>query len=82
MAPYKYVNLTDPDAHQSNNENKGVPYIQSVYIEDIDMPFLSMVVFMVKWAIASIPAILILMVLFAIFGGLFLGVFATLAAFY
>ena len=41
-----------------------------VKISDINMPFWSMVVFMVKWAIASIPAILILMLLFAIFGGL------------
>jgi hypothetical protein len=41
-----------------------------VKISDINMPFWSMVVFMVKWAIASIPAILILMFLFAIFGGL------------
>ena len=47
--------------------NKGT---QKVKISDIDMPFVSMIVFMVKWAIASIPAILILMVLFFIFGGL------------
>ena len=63
-------------------ENGQKKETQKVKISDIDMPFGSMVVFMVKWAIASIPAILILMVLFAIFGGLFLGVFATLAAFY
>ena len=55
---------------------------KTVKVSDFDMPFGSMVVFMVKWAIASIPAILILMVLFAIFGGLILGIFATLASFY
>ena len=83
MAPYKYVNLTDSDAHQSNNEGTQTVKIEGpVNIVDIYMPFGSMVVFMVKWAIASIPAILILMVLFAIFGGLILGIFATLAAFY
>ena len=34
-----------------------------VTIVDIHMPFGSMVVFMVKWAIASIPAVIILVVL-------------------
>ena len=63
----------------NNTSNKGT---QTVKVSDFNMPFVSMVVFMVKWAIASIPAILILMVLFAIFGGLILGIFATLAAFY
>ena len=51
----------------NNTSNKGT---QTVKISDIDMPFVSMIIFMVKWAIASIPAILILMVLFFIFGGL------------
>jgi uncharacterized membrane protein YvbJ len=45
-----------------------------VRITDIDMPFGSMVAFMVKWAIASIPAFVILFVLgllvAAVFGGL------------
>ena len=31
-----------------------------VVITDVRMPFWSMVVFMVKWALASIPAIIIL----------------------
>ncbi len=31
-----------------------------VIVQDIRMPFLSMVIFMVKWVIASIPALLIL----------------------
>jgi len=43
-----------------------------VTITDIKMPFLSMVVFMVKWAIASIPAFFILWIigaaLFALLG--------------
>lgn len=43
-------------------------------IIDIQMPFFSMVTFMVKWAVASIPAILILLFLglatSAFFGGL------------
>jgi CHASE3 domain sensor protein len=55
----------------NNTSNKGT---QTVKVSDIDIPFESMVIFMVKWAIASIPAILILMVLFAIFGGFFVGI--------
>ena len=34
-----------------------------VVVTDIKMPFGSMVVFMVKWAIATIPAIIILTVI-------------------
>jgi hypothetical protein len=44
-----------------------------VTVVDIKMPFWSMVIFMVKLAIAAIPAILILGALGAILGG-FLGV--------
>ncbi len=33
---------------------------QEVTVTDINMPFWSMVVFMVKWAVAAIPAMLIL----------------------
>lgn len=48
--------------------------ISSVVVVDIQMPFGSMVTFMVKWVLASIPAIVILFVigifLAAIFGGL------------
>jgi hypothetical protein len=36
---------------------------QEVVVTDIRMPFISMVMFMVKWAIASIPAMVILLVL-------------------
>ena len=51
---------------------------KTVKVSDFDMPFGSMVVFMVKWAIASIPAFLILFFLFAIFGGFILGIFVAL----
>lgn len=50
-----------------NNENQ-------VIIVDVKMPFLSIVVFMVKAAIASIPAFIILAIIggiiFAILGGM------------
>jgi hypothetical protein len=51
--------------------------INKVSIVDIKMPFWSMVVFMVKAALASIPAFIILTIIFAalsaIFGGMFHG---------
>jgi hypothetical protein len=33
---------------------------QEVVVRDVKMPFLSMVVFMIKWALAAIPAMLVL----------------------
>jgi hypothetical protein len=51
-----------------------------VSVTDVDMPFLSMVRFMVKWAIAAIPAMLLLMILGAIFWGMLLGFFTSLGA--
>ncbi len=50
---------------------------QEVTVVDIKMPFMSMVIFMVKFAIASIPAFVILSLIFtllmAVFGGMFHG---------
>ena len=63
----RHVKQNYKNTQSSQSKHKGT---QTVEISDIDMPFGSMVVFMVKWAIASIPAFLILMFLFAIFGGL------------
>ncbi|HKK14622.1 MAG TPA: hypothetical protein VKA14_08175 [Gammaproteobacteria bacterium] len=34
-----------------------------VVVVDVRMPFMSMVTFMVKWAVAAVPAVLILAVL-------------------
>ena len=48
-----------------------------VTVVDIKMPFVSMVIFMVKWAIASIPAFLILAFLFFFLGGLMSGLLGT-----
>lgn len=47
------------------------PEETKVVVTDIQMPFISMVVFMVKWAMAAIPALFILIAIFA-------GVFLTL----
>jgi len=46
-----------------------------VVVTDVRMPFWSMVVFMVKWSIAAIPAIIILVVLVAIIVGVLGGMF-------
>jgi hypothetical protein len=42
-----------------------------VRVVDINMPFISMVEFMVKWSLASIPAFIILFVLFGILYAIF-----------
>lgn len=44
--------------------------LNQITVTDIKMPFLSMVFFMVKWVIASIPALFILLIL-AIFTAAF-----------
>ena len=49
-----------------------------VTIVDIKMPFGSMVVFMVKTAIAAIPAVIILALIFALLGAIFGGIFGGL----
>ena len=52
-----------------NDENK------RVVVVDVKIPFVSMVTLLVKWALASIPALIILFfiaaVLTAVFGGIF-----------
>jgi hypothetical protein len=50
----------------------------AVVIKDFDMPFGSMVSFMVKWAIAAIPAVIILFIIFGILGAVMGGFFASL----
>jgi hypothetical protein len=54
--------------------------INRVTVTDVDMPFLSMVRFMVKWAIAAIPALLILTILTAVFWSVLLGFLAGLGS--
>lgn len=61
--------------------DKEIEYIKPkpVVITDIKMPMGSMIEFMIKWAIASIPAFIILCIIFgvvtAVLGGIFSGVF-------
>ena len=51
---------------------------REVVVTDIKMPFGSMVVFMIKWALASIPAFIILAVIWAIAIGVFGGIFGAM----
>ena len=44
---------------------------QEVTVTDIKMPFMSMVVFMIKWTVASIPAMILLAA--AVFGLIIIG---------
>ena len=46
-----------------------------VRIIDVKMPFGSMVIFMVKWAIAAIPALIILAIIGAMLSGVLAGLF-------
>ena len=52
---------------------------QEIVVTGIDMPFGSMIKFMVKWAIASIPALIILMILGGVAWAVLLGFFGSLA---
>jgi hypothetical protein len=61
--------LTRADSTKTPREDAPMQPIsngrQEVVVIDIKMPFWSMVVFMIKWALASIPAVFILYVIAA-----------------
>ncbi len=56
--------MSDIEARRGNAEQK-------VVVTDVRIPFVSMVILMVKWSIASIPALIILAILGAILAGFF-----------
>ena len=49
--------------------------MNEVVIKDIQMPFWSMVTFMVKWAFAAIPAMIIIAIFIAFLMALLSGLF-------
>jgi hypothetical protein len=51
---------------------------QEVRITDIRMPFGSMVIFMVKWAVASIPALILLTLLGTVLSGIIIGLLSSI----
>jgi len=64
---------TQPQPPQPPPVSYGPP---RVVVTDVDMPFWSMVSFMIKWAFASIPAMIIIS---AVIGAIFV-LFGTLGA--
>lgn len=50
---------------------------QEVVVTDIGMRFTSMIVFMIKWAIASIPALIIMLVVGAVFWSVVIALFSS-----
>lgn len=58
-----------------NPEINNAPEKTKVAVTDIEMPFGSMVIFMIKWALASIPAAIILMMIGGMAAGLLLLMF-------
>ena len=69
----KRLESSDIETTQEIEESLSIG-TSKVSVVDISMPFGSMVVFMVKWAIASIPAMFILLVIYMIFTTLLGGV--------
>ena len=49
----------------------GYPNAKYVKVVDFDMSFINMINFMVKWVIASIPAMIILFIIFVILFSIF-----------
>lgn len=62
MIDYQYIKLKE-EVMKNEQSNE-------VTVVDINMPFMSMVIFMVKWVLASIPALIILTVIFAFIAGI------------
>jgi hypothetical protein len=52
--------------------------VQKVSVSDVSMPFGSMVVFILKWTLASIPAMLIIFLIAMVIAGLFGGMFMSM----
>ena len=52
--------------------------VQKVSVSDVSMPFGSMVVFILKWTLASIPAMLIIFLIAMVLAGLFGGMFMSM----
>lgn len=69
--------LVDSSEISNNETKKSQPRTSSskeattnrIVVTDVQVPISSMVVFMVKWAIASIPALIILVILFTVITG-------------
>ena len=80
--PEKYGGQAAIEAAEKKVEEEYVELQQkieekSVHVKSFDMPFGDMVGFMVKWALASIPAFIILAIIGAIFFAIFTAIFVS-----
>ena len=81
MNPYQQPPVPAPAYHTPQPVYGSMPIRHEVIVTDVKMPFGSMVVFIIKWTLASIPALLILAVLTAIFWGVLAGVLGSMVGF-
>ena len=65
--PEKYGGQAAIEAEKEHQEQQQKIEDKSVHVKSFDMPFGDMVGFMVKWSLASIPAFIILFIIFGIF---------------
>ena len=47
-----------------------------IAVVDVDIPFWRMVAILIKWALAAIPATIVLMLIFMLVGAIFAAIFA------
>jgi hypothetical protein len=66
--------------NQPNPQQQQAPPTREVIVKDVDISFGQMVVLLVKLAIASIPAAIILWIVFAFFAGVMMAVTGGLGA--
>ena len=71
IAPDRRGSLSPAGAYDSN-DSENQPQAIPVIVMDVNMKFASMVGFMVKWAIATIPALIIL-IIFGVFAFAIIG---------
>jgi hypothetical protein len=69
--------MDDRDNHEIHGPHGR---LQQVVVRDVKMNFGSMVVFMVKWVLASIPAMIILTLISLLIGMITRGIFSALLA--
>lgn len=68
VVPDKPVERSTPSYSTTSHSS-----LQNVRVVDIKMPFGSMVVFLIKWALASIPAMIILGLIYLLVVGMIMG---------
>ena len=78
IVSYQYGVGDRPNLSRRTEHDYSSGHAVPVLVTDFQMPFASMVGFMVKWAIAAIPAVVILFAIFAILGALLGGFFASI----